>query len=159
MKKLLVALAASLFIGVGLALALDDGSTLVSSGQFNDQQAKVLISLFTQLQQPVVPAANEEAVAAAGSAQGSAAALSATKFLHQVTGADGTKGVILPATVAADAGKVHLILGTTAGVLKIYPATGGTINGGSANAALSFTTGVLMHMCWPSATADTWICA
>lgn len=102
------------------------------------------------------PTANEEAVAAAGSVQGDAAALSSTKFLHQVTGADGTKGVILPATTVA--GTTHWFLNTTAGVLKIYPATGGTINGAAANAALSFLTGILPHLCYATA-ADTWICA
>jgi hypothetical protein len=155
MKKL-SALILSLFVCVSAAVAApDDGSVLVSSGQIEAQQAKVLVGLFSQIAAPFLPAANEEAVAAAGSIQGDAAALSATKILHQVTGADGTKGVKLPSVAV---GNMHFILNTTAGVLKIYPSTGGTINGGSANASLSFTTGVLFHMCWPSAT-DTWICA
>jgi hypothetical protein len=63
-------------------------------------------------------------VAAAGTNQGNAAALS--EGFQAVSGADGTKGVILPTAVA---GMIVIIKGTTAGVLKVYPATGGQING------------------------------
>lgn len=100
----------------------------------------------------------QETVAMAGSAQGDAAALSASKFLHQITGADGTKGVILPATTITSAAICHFLLNTTAGVAKVYPATGGTINGGSANAAFTALTGVKPIICCASAT-DTWVCA
>jgi hypothetical protein len=80
---------------------------------------------------PTVPSAT---VAAAGSAQGDAAAL-ATGFTL-VTGADGTKGVILP---AAAAGKQVEIKNDDAAnaVLKVYPATGDAINAIAANGALS----------------------
>lgn len=97
---------------------------------------------------------NFEVVAGAGTNQATAAALSSTKFIHQITGANGTVGWILPATPVANV--VHELIGTTAGVALVYPATGGTINGGSANAALSLTTGVLYHK-FISTGADTWI--
>jgi hypothetical protein len=77
-------------------------------------------------------------VAATGSAQGDAAQLS--EGLTIVTGADGTKGVLLPTAVA---GMTVLVKGTTAGVLKIYPATGAAINAISANGALSLASGVI----------------
>lgn len=78
------------------------------------------------------------AVTAAGSAQGDAAAL--IEGLNVVTGADGTKGVVLP---TAAAGMVVHVKGVTAGVLKVYPATGGTINALSANAAISLASGAI----------------
>lgn len=74
-------------------------------------------------------------VAAAGSAQGDATALSGA-ILYNETAADGTKGVVLPASPTA--GTVILVYTTVAANgLKIYPASGGAINGGSANAAIT----------------------
>lgn len=77
-------------------------------------------------------------VAAAGSVQGDAAAL--VEGLQVVTGANGTLGVILPTAVA---GAMVIIKGTTAGVLKVYPATGAAINAISANGAMSLASGVI----------------
>lgn len=74
------------------------------------------------------------AVAATGSTQGNAAALS--EGLNVVSAADGTKGVVLPTAVA---GMTVIVKNTAAAALKIYPATGGTINALSANAAYSIT--------------------
>lgn len=78
------------------------------------------------------------AVTAAGSTIADAAQLS--QGLNVVTGADGTKGVILP--VATQGMQVY-IKGVTAGVLKVWPKTGATINALSASAALSMTTGAM----------------
>lgn len=78
------------------------------------------------------------AVTAAGSVIGDAAQLS--QGLNVVTGADGTKGVILPTAVP---GMVVYIKGVTAGVLKVYPKTSSTINALSASAAISLTTGAM----------------
>lgn len=77
-------------------------------------------------------------VAAAGSVIGDAAALS--QGINIVTGADGTKGVILP---VAKAGMQVIVKGTTAGVLKIYPQSGSTINALSASAAMSLSSGAI----------------
>ena len=74
------------------------------------------------------------AVAATGSAQGDAAAL--VEGLNVVSAADGTKGVKLPTAVA---GMVVIVKNTAGAALKIYPATGGTVNALSANAAYSIT--------------------
>jgi predicted RecA/RadA family phage recombinase len=76
------------------------------------------------------------AVTAAGSAIGDAAQLG--QGLNVVTGADGTKGVILPTAVA---GMQVIVKGVTAGVLKVYPKTGSTINALSASAAISLASG------------------
>lgn len=75
-------------------------------------------------------------VTAAGSVIGDAAQLS--QGLNIVTGADGTKGVILPTAVA---GMQVIVKGVTAGVLKVYPKTGATINALSASAAISLASG------------------
>jgi len=98
---------------------------------------------------------NFETVAGAGSTVADAGALSATKMFHQVTGANGTLGVKF-ATAAA--GQVHYILNTTAGVLKVYAASGGTINGAAADAAFQALTGIKPILCVATG-ADTWICS
>lgn len=78
------------------------------------------------------------AVTAAGSTIADAAQLGYAT--NVVTGADGTKGVILP--VAIPGQRVH-IKGVTAGVLKVYPQSGSVINALSASAAYSLTTGAM----------------
>jgi hypothetical protein len=72
-------------------------------------------------------------VAAAGSAQGDAAAL--VGRLNIVTAADGTKGVILPAAIAGIEVDVYNSVATNG--LKIYPASGDDINDGSQDAAIT----------------------
>lgn len=72
-------------------------------------------------------------LACAGSAQGDAAPI-LSKVVN-VTGADGTKGVILPTAVAGDVVLVYNSVATNG--LKIYPATGADINDGTANAAIT----------------------
>lgn len=72
-------------------------------------------------------------VAATGSAQGDAAPL--TGRLNEVTGADGTVGALLPASPTA--GDRIEVLNDANAVLKVYPGTGDTIGGASANAAVS----------------------
>lgn len=80
---------------------------------------------------------NVEAVAAAGSAQGDATAITETgpAFIHG-TGADGTKGIILP---AAAAGRILFIKNSDAAnaVLKVYPASGDAINALAGDVAIS----------------------
>lgn len=78
------------------------------------------------------------AVTATGSAIGDAAQLS--QGLNVVTGADGTKGVILPVAVP---GMQVIVKGVTAGVLKVYPKTSSTINALSASAAISLASGAI----------------
>jgi len=73
-------------------------------------------------------------VASAGSTQSDAAALTAGA-LNTVTGADGTKGVLLPAAAAGLTVDVYNAVATNG--LKIWPASGDTINGGSGDAAIT----------------------
>lgn len=78
------------------------------------------------------------AVTAAGSSISDAAQLS--QGLNIVTGADGTKGVILPVAVP---GMQVIVKGVTAGVLKIYPVASSTINALAASAAISLASGAI----------------
>jgi hypothetical protein len=77
---------------------------------------------------PVAP------VTAAGNSQSTATAL--TGVVNIVSAADDTKGVVLPA--GATAGEVVTVVNTVSNkVLKVYPSTGGDINNGSDNAAIT----------------------
>ncbi len=78
------------------------------------------------------------AVAAAGSAQTDATPV--MPGFTEVSGANGTKGVIL---ASGRRGSVFTIKGTTSGVLKVYPPSGAAINGLSANAAMSLASGLI----------------
>lgn len=101
------------------------------------------------------PTANEEAVAGAGTTVADAAALSATKHIHQITGANGTVGWKFPSLTV---GQVEFLLNTTAGVPKVYAVSGGTCNGGATDAACTLVTGIAPHICWAAA-ANTLICS
>lgn len=72
--------------------------------------------------------------AAAGSTTTDATVLTTTSQAIVITGADATKGVRL-ADLAVDA--EIKVINNAAAVLKIYPPTGGTINGGAADAPIS----------------------
>lgn len=78
-------------------------------------------------------------VAAAGTTVTDATQLSAGFTV--VTGADGTKGVKLPATPVA--GTIVIIKGTTSAVLKVWPDAAATINAIGSNGALSLASGVI----------------
>lgn len=77
-------------------------------------------------------------VAGAGSVIGDAAALS-TGFTV-ITGANGTLGWILPVTTGGD---VVILKGTTNGVAKLWPQTGGQINGVGTSTAMSLASGLI----------------
>ena len=102
------------------------------------------------------PTAYEEAVAGAGTTVTDAAALSAVKHIHQLTGADGTKGWKFATGIVV--GQIEILLNTTAGVPKIYGESGSTCNGGSADAACTLVTGIVAHICYKTASL-TYICS
>lgn len=101
------------------------------------------------------PQANFETVAGAGTTVADAAALSTSAHIHRLTGANGTVGWKFGASVA---NQVEILLNTTAGVPKVYAASGGTCNGGAANAACTLLSGIVVHVCF-STGVNTWICA
>lgn len=90
------------------------------------------------------------AVTAAGSTIADAAVLS--QGLNVVTGADGTKGVILPVAVP---GMQVIVKGVTAGVLKVYPQSSSVINALSASAAISLASGAIPAI-FVASTATQW---
>lgn len=90
-------------------------------------------------------------VAAAGSAQGDAAAIAAK--VSTITASDGTKGVILPATPVV--GDQYIVINTAAAILKIYPGTGDTINATAANTAVSVAASVVTQ-CIATSTSAWW---
>ena len=73
------------------------------------------------------------AVSSAGSTQGDATALTET-FNNITTVGASTQGVVLP---TAAAGLTVIVANTTTSNCKLYPATSDTIEGGSANAAVT----------------------
>lgn len=77
------------------------------------------------------------AVAATGSTQADAAQLK--EGYTRVTGADATKGVLLP---PAEAGQVVRIKNATAAILKVWPYSGDAINALAANASFSLAASV-----------------
>lgn len=97
-----------------------------------------------------------DTVAGAGTTVADAAALSATSFVHRITGANGTVGWKF--VTATPIGSVQILLNTTAGVAKIYGESGSTVNGGAADAAFTALTGIKPIICIKTA-ALTYICA
>lgn len=77
-------------------------------------------------------------VAGAGTVIGDAAALSTG--ITVITGANGTVGWILPVTTGGD---IVILKGTTAGVAKLWPQTGGQINAVGTSTAMSLASGVI----------------
>jgi len=71
----------------------------------------------------------------AGTTQTQAGATAATGAVNIVTTGNADDGVVLQADRVA--GDVVYIVNTSANALKVYPSTGGALNGGSANAAVT----------------------
>ena len=89
-----------------------------------------------------------QTLAAAGSAQGNAGTI--TGQLVFVTDADATKGVILPTVTN---GKFIIVVNTANAILKIYPASGEKIQGGTANANISLAA-YSVFLCGHKASGD-----
>jgi hypothetical protein len=149
MKKLIALLI------LGLTGTVHADCTDALGNVFTPAQRVTLCSVLGTLP---VGSTNFETVAGAGTVIGDAADLSGTVYVHRLTGADGTVGWQLPTVTALNVNQVHFLLNTTAGVAKIWPESGGTINGGSASAAFSALTGIKPIICVVSAAA-TWVCS
>ena len=154
MKKLILGLALALYAAPALAQSCAASLTPAFTGA----QAQLLCSRLGTLAVLGQPASNFEVVAGAGTNQATGAALSGTRFVHQLTGANGTVGWRLPAVTVANRNQVHFFLNTTAGIANLYPETGGTINGLAANAVFAAATGVKPIVCVVTGAA-TWICS
>lgn len=118
---------------------------------------KTAVATFTSTTSTIPPLVTTyEAVAGAGTTVADAAALSGTKYVHQITGANGTVGWKF--VTETPVGSVQILLNTTAGVAKIYGESGSTMNDGSADAAFTALTGVKPIICIKTA-ALTYICS
>lgn len=100
---------------------------------FFDTTLKILLIWNGTIWDPTGDETAFSTVAAAGTNQGTGGAL--VEGFNAVTGADGTKVVTLP--VATAGGLEMSGYNASASSLAIYPGTSGTINGGSANAAIT----------------------
>lgn len=116
--------------------------------------AKELIGVgVPALQAITIPNGVPTSLAATGSVQGDAALIGSGTV--QVTAADGTKGVILP---AANPGESVVIVNNSGSTLKVYPPSGAAIgvpgtsfSAATANAAYSHTTfAVVTYTCYSS---------
>ncbi len=95
--------------------------------------------------------------AALGSDSTGAAVLpSATGSFYPTTAADDTKGVRINAADRVDGKMLFIGNGVANKILKVYPPTGGTINGGVADAAYSSSSGRGVHLICLSSSSNTW---
>ena len=83
----------------------------------------------------IIEGSRQRTIAAAGSSQTDATLIGANVTI--VSGASGTNGVILRKGKNLYSGVIYPSAATNA--LLVYPPSGGTINGGSANASFSVT--------------------
>ena len=96
--------------------------------------------------------------AAAGSTTGDAGALPAgTAQVYPTTAANDTKGVLVSASDKVTGRMIFIGNGVSDKILKVYPATGGTINGAAANAAFSSVSGKGVIMYCLSSGSNTWL--
>jgi len=93
-------------------------------------------------QTTVLPEITPASIAAAGTNLATATALVAG-VLNVVTGADGTKGVALPANQPGQRTKVYNQSATAS--LLCYPAAGGTVGKGSAGIAVAIPVGTIVE--------------
>jgi len=108
--------------------------------------------------QTEVPRTAGASTAAAGSATGDAGVLpAATSQVYPTTAADGTKGVRVHADDKVSGRMLFVGNGVSNQILKVYPPTGGTINGAAANAAFSSASGKGVILYCLSATDNTWL--
>lgn len=95
--------------------------------------------------------------AAAGSTTADAGVLpSGTSSVYPTTAADGTKGVRISATDQITGKVIFIGNGVVSSALKVYPPSGGTVNGSAANAAFVTTAGKGAILICLSGSANTW---
>lgn len=96
--------------------------------------------------------------AAAGSSTSDAGVLpAATASVYPTTAADDTAGVRIHADDKVQGRMLHIGNGVSNKILKVYPPSGGSINGASADAAFSSVSGKGVIIVCLSATDNTWL--
>lgn len=107
---------------------------------------------------PVVTEAIGASTSAAGSTSADAGALPAgTARVYPTTAADDTVGVIIHDSDKVTGRMLFIGNGVANKILKVYPPAGGTINGGSANAAFSTASGHGAIVMCTSSGDNTWL--
>jgi len=95
--------------------------------------------------------------AAAGTTTADATVLpAATASVYPTTGANGTTGVRVDVADAVTGRELQIANGVSNQILKVYPPTGGTINGAAANAAFSSASGKGVILVCLSGSGNTW---
>lgn len=96
--------------------------------------------------------------AAAGTTTSDAGALPAgTASVYPTTGADDTKGVVIDVADKVTGRMLFIGNGVSNKILKVYPPSGGTINGASADAAFSSASGKGVVIICLSSGSNTWL--
>jgi hypothetical protein len=104
------------------------------------------------------PADIGASTAAAGTTTSDAGALPAgTARIYPTTGADGTKGVKLHTSDKVTGRTIWIGNGVSTAILKVYPPTGGTINGAAADAAFSSASGKGVVIVCLSSGSNAWL--
>jgi hypothetical protein len=125
----------------------------VNTGVSGSQSISAALAVGTTL--TLTPGAS---TAAAGSTTSDATALpSGTAAVYPTTGADDTKGVRVAATDKVTGRMIFIGNGVSNKILKVYAPSGGTINGGSADAAFSSASGGSVIIYCLSGSGNTWL--
>ena len=96
--------------------------------------------------------------AAAGTTTANAGALpAATATIYPTTAADGTKGVVIHTDDKVAGRMLFIGNGVSNRGLKVYPPSGGTINGAAADAAFSSVSGKGVLIVCLSVSGNTWL--
>lgn len=99
------------------------------------------------------PTTGIEAITAAGTNQATAEVFASTTAGYKlVSDGDGTKGVSFSLIASYPQGRVFTVENAASSALKVYPGTGETINGGSANAAVTIPARAVVTFTVSSAT-------
>jgi hypothetical protein len=107
---------------------------------------------------PVIADTPGASTAAAGTTTADAGVLpSGTSRLYPTTAADDTKGVRIAATDKVTGRCLFIGNGVSNKILKVYPPSGGTINGAAADAAFSSASGKGVIIYCLSSGSNTWL--
>lgn len=95
--------------------------------------------------------------AAAGTTTSDAVLLPTGGMVYPTTGADDTKGVRVHDSDKTTGRMIMVGNGVSNKILKVYPPTGGTINGAAADAAFSSASGMGVILVCLSSGSNTWL--
>lgn len=139
------------------AYSVQEGSNKYLTFQTTDSAESVNVIKLLALSAGVNLSVSGSSTAAAGTTNADAAALPAGGAgVYPTTGADGVKGVIVSTSDKVTGRVVFIGNGVSNQILKVYPPSGGTINGAAANAAFSSASGKGVILICLSGGSNTW---